>query len=151
MQSIGIGPIQTATILAAIGSTENFPNAGSLKSSCGWSPTVVQSGTTLDSAKQTRGGTRTMKQIMYLIVIGLIPRDTEWARLYERLVQASEPLFSQGVFPLALPSTSSKIRDASCFEGSCSANPSPHNSRRMTFPMRDFGRVLRNSIIFGTL
>lgn len=92
VQSLGIGPIQTATILAAIGTIENFPNAGSLKSYCGWSPTVVQSGTTLDSAKQTRGGTRTMKQMMFLIVSSLINRDTEWARLYERLVQAKCPI-----------------------------------------------------------
>lgn len=77
VQSIGIGPIQTTTILAAIGSIENFPNAGCLKSYCGWSPTVAQSGSTLDSARQTRGGTRTMKQMMYLIVTGLITRDTE--------------------------------------------------------------------------
>lgn len=77
-----------ATILAAIGSIENFPNAGSLNSYFGWSPTVVQSGSILDSARQTRGGTRTMKQMMYLLVTGLITRDTEWAKLYERLVQA---------------------------------------------------------------
>jgi transposase len=57
VQSLGIGPIQTATILAAIGSIENFPNAGSLKSYCGWSPTVKQSGSTLDSTRQTHGGT----------------------------------------------------------------------------------------------
>ena len=91
VQSLGIGPIQTATILAAIGSIENFPNAGSLKSYCGWSPTVKQSGSTLDSTRQTHGGTRTMKQMMYLIVSGLISRDTEWAKLYERLVQAKCP------------------------------------------------------------
>ncbi|MBO0778673.1 MAG: IS110 family transposase [Ktedonobacteraceae bacterium] len=92
VQSPGIGPVQTATILAAIGTIENFPNAGSLKSYCGWSPTVKQSGSTLDSAKQTHGGTRTMKQMMYLIVTGLIARDTEWAKLYERLVQAKCPV-----------------------------------------------------------
>lgn len=92
VQSLGIGPVQTATILAAIGSIENFPNAGSLKSYCGWSPTVMQSGSTLDSTRQTRGGTRTMKQMMYLIVCGLISRDTEWAKLYERLVQAKCPV-----------------------------------------------------------
>ena len=92
VQSLGIGPIQTATILAAIGSIKNFPNAGSLKSYCGWSPTVVQSGTTLNSTVQTRGGTRPIKQMMFLIVSGLINRDTEWARLYERLVQAKCPL-----------------------------------------------------------
>jgi transposase len=92
VQSLGIGPIQAATILAAIGSIENFPNAGSLKSYCGWSPTVKQSGSTLDSTKQTRGGTRTMKQMMFLIVSNLVTRDTEWAKLYERLVQAKCPV-----------------------------------------------------------
>jgi hypothetical protein len=86
-----IGPIQTATILAASGSSENFPNAGSLKSYCGWSPTVKQSGSTLDSTRQTHGGTRTMKQMMYLLVCGLVSRDTQWAKLYERLVQAQCP------------------------------------------------------------
>jgi transposase len=92
VQSFGIGPIQTATILAAIGSIENFPNAGSLKSYCGWSPTEKQSGLTLNSTRQTRGGTRMMKQMMYLIVTGLISRDTEWAKLYDRLVQAKCPV-----------------------------------------------------------
>jgi transposase len=33
LNSMGIGPIQAATIMAAIGSIENFPNAGTLKSS----------------------------------------------------------------------------------------------------------------------
>ena len=32
-----------------------------------------------------------MKQMMYLIVSGLISRDTEWAKLYKRLVQANCP------------------------------------------------------------
>lgn len=92
VQSLGIGPIQAATILAAISSIENFPNAGSLNSYCGWSPTVKQSGSTLDSTKQTRGGTRTVKQMMFLIVSNLVTRDTEWAKLYERLVQAKCPI-----------------------------------------------------------
>jgi transposase len=92
VQSLGIGPIQTATILATIGSILNFPNAGSLKSYCGWSPTVIQSGSTLDSTRQTHGGTRTMKQMMFLIVSGLITRETEWAKLYERLVKAKCPV-----------------------------------------------------------
>lgn len=33
-----------------------------------------------------------MKQMMYLIVSGLISRDTEWAKLYERLAQAKCPV-----------------------------------------------------------
>jgi hypothetical protein len=80
-----------ATILAAIGSIDNFPNAGSLKSYFGWSPKVAQSGVTLDYAGQTSGGTRTMKQMMFLIVWSLVRRETEWAKLYERLVQAKCP------------------------------------------------------------
>jgi Transposase IS116/IS110/IS902 family len=92
VQSFGIGPLQTATLLAAIGSSESFPNAGSLKSYGGWSPTEKQSGLTLHSTRQTRGGTRMMKQMMYLIVTGLMSRDTEWAKLYDRLVQAKCPV-----------------------------------------------------------
>jgi hypothetical protein len=52
---------------------------------------VKQSGSTLDSTRQTHGGTRTMKQMMYLIVSGLISRDTEWAKRDVRLVQAKCP------------------------------------------------------------
>lgn len=88
VQSLGVGPIQAATVLAAIGSIDNFPNAGCLKSYFGWSPKVAQSGATLDYAGQTYGGTRTMKQMMFLIVWNLVRRETEWAKLYERLVQA---------------------------------------------------------------
>jgi hypothetical protein len=33
-----------------------------------------------------------MKQMMYLMVCGLISRDTEWAKLYERLVQTKCPV-----------------------------------------------------------
>jgi len=91
LQSLGIGPIQTATVIAAIGSIENFPNAGCLKSYFGWSPTVIQSGSSIDYTGQTRGGTRTMKQMMFLIVSNLINRDTEWAKLYDRLVKTKCP------------------------------------------------------------
>ena len=91
LRSLGIGPIQAATIIASIGSIENFPNAGSLKSYFGWSPTVIQSGSTVDYVGQTHGGTRPMKHMMFLIVSSLINRDTEWAKLYERLVKAKCP------------------------------------------------------------
>jgi hypothetical protein len=53
---------------------------------------VAQSGSTLDASYLTRGGTRTMKQIMFLAVLQIIRlRDNEWARLYERLVKARCP------------------------------------------------------------
>ncbi len=63
-----IGPIQAATIIASIGHIDNFENAARLKSYFGWAPTLAQSGRTLDSAKLTRAGTRTMKQMLFLIV-----------------------------------------------------------------------------------
>lgn len=82
----GIGPIQGATILAAIGHIDNFASAAALKSYCGWAPTLVQSGKTLDHAQLTRQGNRTMKQMMFLIVGHAIQLDCEWARIYQRLV-----------------------------------------------------------------
>ena len=88
---MGIGPIQAATIIAAIGSIYNFPSAAALKSYFGWAPTTEQSGTTLDHSGLTRGGTRPMRQIMFLIVGNLIQQETEWAKLYERLVQTKCP------------------------------------------------------------
>jgi len=91
LASMGIGPIQVATIIAAIGSIENFPNAGSLKSYFGWAPVVAQSGKTMDQTTQTHGGTRTIKQMMFLIVTMVIRQETEWAILYQRLVQTKCP------------------------------------------------------------
>jgi transposase len=91
LRSMGIGPIQAATIIAAVGSIENFPNAGSLKSYFGWAPVVAQSGKTLDQAAQTHGGNRTIKQMMFLIVATVIRQETEWAILYQRLVQTKCP------------------------------------------------------------
>lgn len=89
--SMSMGPIQAAAIIAAIGSILNFPNAGSLKSYFGWAPVVVQSGKTLNSSSQTRGGSRTMRQMMYLIVASVTHQETEWAKLYERLVETKCP------------------------------------------------------------
>jgi transposase len=82
-----IGPIQAATIIASIGHIDNFESAARLKSYFGWAPAVAQSGSTLDSSKLTRAGTRTMKQMLFLIVGNAIQKkDCEWAKLYERLV-----------------------------------------------------------------
>jgi transposase len=82
-----IGPLQAATILAAIGHIDNFVSAGALRASCGWAPQVRRSGETVDQAKLTRGGTRTMKQILYLVVANAIQRpECAWARLDARLV-----------------------------------------------------------------
>ncbi len=88
----GIGPVMAATTIAAIGSIHNFPSASALKSYFGWAPVVVQSGSTLDHSRLTRGGTRTMKQMLFLAVFQAIRLpDNEWAKLYERLVKARCP------------------------------------------------------------
>jgi transposase len=88
----GFGPITAATIIAAIGSIHNFPSASALKSYFGWAPVVSQSSSTLDHSRLTHGGTRTMKQILFLAVFQAIRlQDNEWARLYERLVKARCP------------------------------------------------------------
>jgi transposase len=88
----GIGPVMAATMIAAVGSIHNFPSASALKAYFGWAPSVVQSGSTLDHSRLTRGGTRTMKQMLLLAVFQAIRlRDNEWARLYERLVKAKCP------------------------------------------------------------
>jgi len=62
----GFGPITAATIIAAIGSIHNFPSTSALKAYFGWAPVVTQSGSTLDHSHLTRGGTRPMKQILFL-------------------------------------------------------------------------------------
>jgi transposase len=88
----GFGAITAATIIAAIGSIHNFPSASALKSYFGWAPVVVQSGSTLDHSRLTRGGTRTMKQILFLAVFQAMRlQDNEWAKLYERLVKTRCP------------------------------------------------------------
>lgn len=83
-----IGPIQAATLIATIGHIDNFRNAAALKSYLGWAPVQEQSGKTLDRARLTRGGSHVAKSVLYLIVCSAIKiPETEWAKLYERLVQ----------------------------------------------------------------
>lgn len=85
--SMGIGKIQAASIIAAIGNVLNFAHASELKAYFGWAPKVDQSGTSLDLVRLTNAGTRMMKQTMFLVVWNMVrQRDNEWAKLYERLV-----------------------------------------------------------------
>jgi transposase len=87
LTSMGMGPTQAASIIAVVGNVLNFGNAAALKSYLGWAPKVKQSGTSLDQVSLTHAGSRTTKQMLFLVVANLIQRtDTEWARLYERLV-----------------------------------------------------------------
>jgi len=82
----GIGNIQAAAILAAIGNILNFEKAADLKSYFGWAPSEQRSGTTLDRVHLTQKGSRVMKQMLFLCVAHAVQLDCEWARLYERLV-----------------------------------------------------------------
>ena len=81
-----IGPIQAAMIIAAIGNIANFESAATLKSYCGWAPKREQTGKTYDRSSLTPTGTRTMKQVMFMVAINAVRLDTEWAKLYHRLV-----------------------------------------------------------------
>ena len=83
----GIGPIQAATILAIIGNIANFDRPAQLKSYCGWAPTLTQSGITVDRARLTPRGVRSLKRTFYLVVWQTLRRpDNEFARLYARLL-----------------------------------------------------------------
>jgi Transposase IS116/IS110/IS902 family len=87
LTSMGIGSIQAAAIMAAIGNILNFENGAALKAYFGWAPKREQSGTTLDHDQLAHTGTRTMKQTMFLVVANAIQRkDGEWAKRDVRLV-----------------------------------------------------------------
>ncbi len=81
-----ISPLAAATILAAIGHIANFEDAGHLKSYFGWAPKRAQTGVSFDHTSLTKGGSREMKKIMYLVAWHAIKDETEWAKLYKRLV-----------------------------------------------------------------
>jgi Transposase IS116/IS110/IS902 family len=82
----GIGPTQAATILAMIGNIANFDRPAQLKAYCGWAPTLTQSGVTVDRARLTPRGARSLKRTLYLAVWHLVRHpDNEFARLYARL------------------------------------------------------------------
>lgn len=87
----GIGTIQAAAILAAMGNVLNFTRASHLKAYFGWAPQEERSGTSLDRVHLTHGGSRSMKQMMFLCVASAIQLDCEWAGLYKRLVPKKCP------------------------------------------------------------
>jgi hypothetical protein len=82
-----IGPIQAAAILAAVGNIRNFSRAAELKAYFGWAPTREQSGTSRDAERHAHTGTRTMKQMFFLIACNAVQRRAgAWRQLYERLL-----------------------------------------------------------------
>lgn len=82
----GIGQVQAATIIAAIGHIDNFASAAQLKSYFGWAPAVSQTGVTYDRVRLTKKGARTIRQTLFLVVASAIQQDCEWAKIYQRLV-----------------------------------------------------------------
>ena len=82
----GIGATSAAAIIAAIGTIDNFPTAAKLKAYFGWAPVVDQTGTSRDLVRKTRGGERTMKEVMYLAALNAVQVEGPWRALYERLV-----------------------------------------------------------------
>lgn len=81
-----ISPLYAASIIATIGSIGNFADAAHLKSYFGWAPTRAQTGVSFDHTHLTKGGSREMKKVMFLVAWKAIQTDTEWAKLYKRLV-----------------------------------------------------------------
>jgi transposase len=81
-----ISPLAAASMIATIGHIANFEDAGHLKSYFGWAPKRAQTGVTFDRTSLTRGGSREMKKVMYLVAWHAIKTETEWACLYKRLV-----------------------------------------------------------------
>jgi len=81
-----ISPLFAATLIAVIGSIANFECAADLKSYLGWAPKREQTGTSYDRTRLTQGGSREAKRAIYLIVWRAIQTDTEWSKLYKRLV-----------------------------------------------------------------
>jgi len=87
LTSMGIGSISAATIIATIGTIANFEKPSELRSYFGWAPVEDQTGISRDRARLTPRGSRVMKRTMYLIVWQVLRHhDSEWAKLYERLV-----------------------------------------------------------------
>jgi hypothetical protein len=79
-----ISPLYAASIMATIGSIGNFEDAAHLKSSFGWAPTRAQTGVSFDRTRLTKGGSRQMKKVMFLVAWKAIQTETEWAKLYKR-------------------------------------------------------------------
>lgn len=86
LMSMGVGPIQSAILIAGIGSIANFESDAALRRYLGWAPVRSQTGTTLDKAQLKKSGNGRLKQTVYLIVINAIRRG-KWKVLYDRLVE----------------------------------------------------------------
>lgn len=87
LQSIpGIGMLNAAFILAAIGNIRNFEKSSHLRRYFGWSPQDDQTGVSVNNSTLTKVGTRLMKRTIYLLTINAV-KSEPWASLYQRLVE----------------------------------------------------------------
>jgi transposase len=86
LMSMGLGEVAAATFLAFIGNLANFQSAGKLRSLFGWSPQQQQTGSSMDSQSLARSGNKTLKQMIYMVVLGRIRSDETWRKMYDRLV-----------------------------------------------------------------
>ncbi len=84
---VGVSPVQAATLLAHIGSIDNFESVASLRNYMGWAPRQSQTGTSFDRMYLDKGGNRLLKSTMYFITINAVKYDPTWKALCERLVR----------------------------------------------------------------
>ncbi len=87
LASMSIGPIQAATIVAAIGNIRNFEKASHLRTFCGWSPQAIQTGISRDTSKLSDTGQRQLRQTLFLITINAVHQSESFELIYTRLVK----------------------------------------------------------------
>jgi len=63
-----------------------WDKASEVKSYFGWAPQIEQTGISADHARLTKRGTRTMKQMLYLMAMRAVQGNNEWAVIYQGLV-----------------------------------------------------------------
>lgn len=93
LMSLGafVGTLAAGEIIAAIGSIENFESAGKLKGYTGWNPIEDQSGKSRNGMVLSKGGNRMLRDTMFLVAMRAVKDDTEWRKIYLRLVERQCP------------------------------------------------------------
>jgi transposase len=96
LRSLGMGRMQAAYIIVGIGNIENFKKPSSLGCYFGWTPRRTQTGTTVNKSRFSRSGNRMLKSTMYFVIGTAIKNNTEWKRIYSRLVERMCPMDGTG-------------------------------------------------------
>jgi transposase len=100
-----ISPLYAASIIATIGSIGNFEDAAHLKSYFGWAPTRAQTGVSFDHTCLTKGGSREMKKVMFLVAWKVIQSKPT------RNGQSSTNVWFLGCVPMMTECRSTKERE----------------------------------------